>query len=420
MPGWVLLVGFMIKGLTRIFLLLTLLLAESYTLKAQSTYTIFKGVLEAKDFDPDQRQVIQLNGLWEFYWDQLIPPGDFDNRRDDGTYFEVPSTWDGAEAGGQTLTGTGFATYRLQLIGPFKDQSLALEIQSVVNAYTLWINNVEVARNGTPRTSLENTVPQWLPVTETFVGDSDTLDLVMHIANFRYRRGGLYDPIVFGTEKSLMQRRASRSFGNVLLIVGLLVITVFFVGYYFIAKRHNSLLLFAGLCLTWAFRAFCTNLYLLIQYFPDFNWGIAMKTEFSTMYVALIFGVLYIAKSYPKETNKLFRNVVVIVSILFLLLTLFSSPFVVSHLLTPFHVFAGLSMILIVNIVLKAIVNDHNEAWLNALSIFLLVGLVFYELFSFQGIFRLNYVLLSIGYLLIFLLNALSIVTKDFFASFKL
>ena len=77
-------------------------------------------------------------------------------------------------------------------------------------------------------------------------------------------------------------------------------------------------------------------------------------------------------------------------------------------------------MILIVNIVLKAIVNDHNEAWLNALSIFLLVGLVFYELFSFQGIFRLNYVLLSIGYLLIFLLNALSIVAKGFFASFKL
>ena len=407
----------MIQVLTRIILILSFLVAGDYALQAQASFTVFKGVLEAHDFNPDQGNVIQLNGLWEFYWGQLIPPTEFARQEADPAYFEVPSTWNGAQAGDNTLKGIGFATYRLRLIGPFKDQALALEIQSVVNAYTIWINNVEVARNGEPGTTLESSTPQWLPLAETFVGDSDTLELVMHISNFRYRDGGIYDPIIFGTKERLMQRRQSRAFGNVLLIAGLLVITVFFIGYYFLVKPYNPLLLFAGLCLTWAFRAFCTNLYLLIQYFPGFNWGVAMKLEFSTMYVALVFGVLYIAKSYPEETNKLFRNVVVIVSILFQLLTLFSSAFVVSHLLTPFHVFAGLSMILIINIILKAIINDRSEAWFNALSVFLLIVLVFYELFSYQGIFRLNYMLISIGYLSIFLLNALSMLAKNFFRS---
>ncbi|MEM9859574.1 MAG: 7TM diverse intracellular signaling domain-containing protein [Bacteroidota bacterium] len=381
-------------------------------LYSENSLPFTNGFLDLSDFHYRSKGSIELNGIWEFHWNELIDPNEIVSATHSPEYVSLPGVWNGVKTGEITLTGQGFATYRLKVRGSFKGEHLAIEMPAVYNAYKLWVNQVEVAKNGSPSSSFETSTPQWLPLTEDFYSTSDTLDIVIHVSNFRHEKGGISEPIVLGTLEALSQRRAARLSANILEIIGLTVISIAFLIFYFASKRDISLMLFSGLCLDWALRASCTDLYLLVCYFPNFNWSVAMKLEYMTLYIAVILGTMFIAKTYPNESNKIFRNLVAVVSGVFILVTLLVNTVMVSYLLTPFLIFAALIMLYVLNIVLTAAINNRAGAVYSSLGAVFLILVWFYDLLAYHSFFEINHILLSFGYLLTFSTNAMALIYK--------
>ena len=391
-------------------LLLSIGVGIGCTLRAERIPNSSGGILDLSDFEYESEYVIELKGKWQFYWEQLIYPGEFDTIPHSPDYIDVPSIWSGLGKDESMVNNFGFATYRFLVIGRFKRESLALEIPAVYNAYKLWLNGNELSSNGVPGRSKEDSSPKWLPLTKEFSPNSDTLDIVIHISNFRHKRGGIPESIFLGDTETLLKRRSSRLTGNFMSIVGLLLIGVGFLIFYFLSKKDISLLLFSGLCMDWALRSFFSDLYLINFYFGDFDWTLAMKIEYATLHIAVIFGTFFIAKSYPGEANKVFRNIVAVVSIFFVLATTVVNTIVVSYMLFPFLVFAGLVMIYVIGVLLNAVVNGRRGAFFSTSGALLLILVWFYDLLSYQGFFEINHILLNLGYLLTFSINAVAII----------
>lgn len=400
------------KLLIRATLFLSICLGVVCISQAQNAPTSFRGILDFSAFDSEIPEVIDLSGQWEFYWQKLIHASAFDTLRLSPSYFPVPSVWNGAVLNDSTLSGFGYATYRLKVFGAFKGKQLAAEVPAVYNAYRLWLNGKELSSNGSPGISYENSIPQWLPLTKAFVSDSDTLDLVMHVSNFRHKKGGVSDPILIGSAEKLVERRNSRMTGSWMLIIGLIVIGAGFLIFYLSSNHDMSLLLFSCLCLDWSLRAFSSDLYLLNFYFQGIDWAIAMKIEYITLYLAVIFGLMFIAQSYPSEANKLFRNIGVIISVFFVLITIVVSNLVVSYMLTPFLVFSGLIMTYVINIMFNAAINARHGAIFNSLGALFLIIVWFYDLLAYHGFFSVNHIILNLGYLITFSVYALALVYK--------
>ena len=83
-----------------------------------------------------ENDVIQLDGEWEFYWNQLISPTEIDTALMTG-YINVPSSWNNYITDKGTISGDGYATYRLTFVTDKKgtapmDESL-LNIKDMVN-----------------------------------------------------------------------------------------------------------------------------------------------------------------------------------------------------------------------------------------------------------------------------------------------
>src|ERR1700733_590517 len=72
--------------------------------------TAQKGILDLRNTDLSSRP-LTLHGAWQFYWHQLIKPGDTLSSTPD--YSDFPSLWKNKQVHGHQLSSDGYASYVL-------------------------------------------------------------------------------------------------------------------------------------------------------------------------------------------------------------------------------------------------------------------------------------------------------------------
>ncbi len=78
-----------------------------------------KGVIDLTGFSGSDQFAVKLNGEWEFYWNKMLRPLDFENRNRRPDYYgNVPSYWTDYPEDIVSDGRTGYATYRLKVILP--------------------------------------------------------------------------------------------------------------------------------------------------------------------------------------------------------------------------------------------------------------------------------------------------------------
>lgn len=158
-----------------------------------------RGVLDLRGWDFVAHGPATLDGRWEFYWEQLLLPGQFkDSHVTAPDYFDILSLWNDHYTSSTQLKGQGFATYHLRLRVPKSDYLLAVELPDMYCSYALWIDGEKLAANGVVGTRRKETTPQWMPQTIAFKPKRSTVDIVLQVANFTHYRGGMNDHIYIG------------------------------------------------------------------------------------------------------------------------------------------------------------------------------------------------------------------------------
>jgi hypothetical protein len=164
------------------------------------------GTLDLTDWDWEQNGTIDLNGQWEFYWQELLTPEDFKaaNVSKKKDFITLPGAWNKYKFNEEELSGDGYATYRLLINHP-NDEILGIKIPRIFTSYNLWINSELIASAGKVGMDKNQMTPQYLPKIRYIKPGTDTIELVIQVTNFRHRSGGILESIQIGSASQISE-----------------------------------------------------------------------------------------------------------------------------------------------------------------------------------------------------------------------
>lgn len=321
--------------LTAVFLIALYLVASSSTPwinRAQPT--VQNGALDLTGWNFDANGFVNLDGEWEFYWNQLLTYRDFVESTHEINfcgYQNVPDVWNSYFFGGEQPGGKGFATYRIKVKINDVTETLGLKIKTMSTSYQLMIDGTLVASSGVVGESAAEAAPEYNAQTVSFTPPAEVFEIIIHVSNFTYSKGGIWRSVFLGTDTQ-MNRLADGISRKEMLIFGMIMIMVFYHFLLYRARGKDKAVVFAALAfLSMALRLLVTGEYYITRFVPDISFSAVIFLEYSSMYWSILFLQLYINALYPKEFSK---NVCIANIILLGGLTLFTA-------LAPVYIYTG-------------------------------------------------------------------------------
>lgn len=361
-----------------------------------------KSVFDLSSYNFETRSSVELSGDWYFFWNQLLPPSDVDTLQ--GEIKPFTALWNN----NPKLHSYGAATYTATLYLPGNRPPLALDIPDFYSSYRLFMNGKEISRNGNPALKKESYKPYWLPKTIA-LGElpSDTLELVLHVANFHHKKGGTYKAIKIGTAENLFEARYLE-YGYAFVLTGALLMGgLFFFGLYLFGRHETTILYFSMFCIVYSYRIIGFGSYPLHFLLQDIPWIVTLKLEYITLFLSgYLFGI-YTLNLYPRETSKKLIYFLSGISLTFMAVSLFLPPSIFTYLVTPYFVVLIFYIVYAFWVYIKAAINKSVGAPF-ALGSTGIVFLVFlYQISVYFGLVEEFLLLNFVGYLSFFFFQSL-------------
>ena len=228
------------------------------------------GVLDLSQWDLNSAGRMTLSGEWDFHWGEFLTGQDYeDNSHSQSIYADVPQIWNRYQLNGQNLPGFGYATYHLKVKVPDTKTILGLRISSMSTAYQFYINDRLLAQNGKISTSIKGSAPQYDPATVIFAPPAKEFDIIVHVSNYTYARGGVWFDIDFGTAKQIREYESFLKYKDGILIGILSFMAIIFFLYFYMAREERKNVSFVLMCLILIIRTSLNGDYLITQLFPD-------------------------------------------------------------------------------------------------------------------------------------------------------
>ncbi len=256
----------------------------------------------AENLLPDLREEHEslqpLEGSWEFYWESLLEPEDFyDGSPEPSDYIPIAGAWNGYRIDGEKLSGSGYATYRLEvLMDP--ERITAFRMPRILTAYRMWVDGKEVAGAGTVGTNLGESVPQYLTQQAFVMPEQERVEIIIQVSNFHHRSGGILESIYVGTDDQVLASAKGRLAYELFLFGSLLVMGVYHLVLYYYRKKDRTLLFFAVYCLVIGIRTVLVGEIYFIQLFPNFNWELSHKLQTLSYYSGVLILMLFFREMY--------------------------------------------------------------------------------------------------------------------------
>jgi signal transduction histidine kinase len=264
------------------------------------------GVLDLRETVMDRNSFHNLNGEWEFYWEQLLTPDHFVQVKSEGKgiIVTVPSYWKDYEIEGNELPGFGYGTYALTILLPPGTRSgICMDIPVFDVAHKFFLNERLVSENGTVGTSRETEKPWYEPGRFCYIPDSDTLQLLIQVSNYHHRRGGFWQSVMMGGSSAILDRAERRSMYNYSTIGVLFFFTIFFFIFWLFNRSYTITIVFALTTLGILIRSVNTGLY-FSNSFIDTPWAWQIRMEYFGSYLATLFGMLFLHRIFPLKYMK--------------------------------------------------------------------------------------------------------------------
>lgn len=378
------------------FTLITLLILTAQTVIAQRPYAS-KGVLNATEWNFAEGR-LPLVGIWRWHDFQLLDPDQ--TALELGVAEEFPRLWNDVRV--PQNGGTGYATYALDVLVPSSVEKFAIEMPQVYSAYKLWVNGKVVAENGVVGKDAEACLPQWRPQVVSFQGNTDTLSIVMQIANFHHSKGGCKEDIYLGESNMMLAKSKLDTMSAWVECCILLGLTAIFLVAFLRNRSKMAALYFALMCLSWSIRSIFSNRYVFISEFPDFDWTIMVQIEYSMLFLAMIWGTLFLDSMFKNEVNSIVKYVLIFISTSFLMTVIATTPIVFTRWLFVYLSVSGVLLLYGAFIVINAWINERvGSAWI-ATSVFWMIGIFAYDIFAYEGLFQYDALIFGVSYVLIY------------------
>jgi len=357
------------KGSYYIILLLECLLLLIFPMlaTAQPQQVAKQGILDLRDWDMNEDQIVTLDGEWEMYWGQLLLPSDFQNadltkRR----YVKLPGLWNKMDLPEKKSAGEGVCTYRLLVHLPDSQTVYGLKLNRIETAYKLWINGELHLERGIVGNSLDNMKPAWMLTEHNFKPGSSKIEIVIQVSNFYHRKGGIAHSIYIGTPDAISSL-INRLLGFDVFIIGvLLIMGLHHLGLYWLRRNEKAALYFGFTALLTAFYTMVNGQIIIVKILPMVPWEMVVKTNFITNFLRLLTFGLFLHYTFPKEVKMGTINALKYTMLPLALLTMITPARVYTHTLVVFIIIGVTSMLYMVFGIARA-VKHHIEGALHSI-----------------------------------------------------
>jgi two-component system sensor histidine kinase ChiS len=260
-----------------------------------------KGKVDARSFSFDGKKPFVLSGQWEFYWNQLLLPGDslhFINPE----FVQVPGSW-------HRFTehpALGFGTYRLIAYVDPMQRDMLLYFPVVNASAKVWLNGELVLENGMVSSVKESYQPKLSSFMLTVPEKTEKIEILLQVANFSYFSGGMGGtPLLDRAANHLT--RINRLNGVENFFAGsLIAMFIYQLILFFLYDKGKPYLWLGLICLGVALRALIVHggSLLLPSLFHTPGWEFWKKLEFGSVYAIVSFFPLYIFHLFPQHAPR--------------------------------------------------------------------------------------------------------------------
>lgn len=258
------------------FSLIPLSIAGDHNKQSQNIQAV-NGIMDLEQWDIKNNKILQLNGEWEFYWDQLLTPEDFKKEGQERPsltgYMKVPSQWNGKNLNGISLPVYGSATYRLVLRNMPSNQVYGLKKNIIRFSSRIFINGVKFMEDGKPSKEAAEYKSGNLPHMGFFNYSGGDMEIIIQVANYEYYNSGIAVSINIGEQSVMMaaQQKNSLLEFSLFAILGTiaLIYFIFFITAVLCQRKDYSLLAFAVLSLILAISHAFTSERPILDILPE-------------------------------------------------------------------------------------------------------------------------------------------------------
>lgn len=224
------------------------------------------GILDLKDWNQQKYKTVAFHGEWEFYWKKFVNYKDFLNKEADGIV-KAPSVWKNYKIEGDNLSGMGYATYHLKVVGAKPNEPLAIRMPVMATSYRLYVDDELLTETGIIGESKDTAYPRFKVKVVEFVPESSEFHIFVQISNFSHARGGFgYSPQI-GTTKGIKDFNNFIMYRDVFLMGCFLLMMLNAILVYVYRREGKDYLYFAILCFFCATRLLRFSSYIL-SYIP--------------------------------------------------------------------------------------------------------------------------------------------------------
>ena len=340
-----------------------------------NTFIAKDGWMDISNESWEEQELFEMEGDWEIYWDQLLTPSDLKNRKyEQMRYFYMPKDWSAHVENGKTISGHGCVTFRLRVILPHHTRRpLALYSREINSAYKIWCNDSLLHEEGTVCKDKNRYRASRTPVVMMYTPQSDTLQIILQVANYSHRTGGIYECIRIGYPEYILKYRSVKSFYDLFLFGSMFIMALYHFALFFMRRKDKYSLYFAVGTSLLSVRSLISGENLLLYLIPSFSWELSYKIEYICFYLYIPFFALLLHSLYPNIFRKELANFYMGIAILLSLLIITTPANIYSHTLTYYEVFALLSGLFFLGGLIKAAMQKDRDAY-----IFLIGGIVLF------------------------------------------
>jgi len=273
------------------------------------------GVFQLDDNKFDDNIVYPLKGNWEFYWDQLIEPQDF--QESDQVHFsgfiKVPASWTYFH-----YPDHGMATYRIMLTLPRELNDPAIKIKRVTRAMKVFANGKYLIEVG--RVSKDPEVFQAgydVEILDLPTG-TNKVELVVQVANWDYTRGGIQESFLFGSRQTLEKEEMFFLAVQLLFVGGILGYAIYYMAIFLIQRNNKTALMFSMLCMDSVLRALIWGEAPIGVLFPKVTLSEGIIINYATGYVLIPLIALFVEQLFRHLNHRKCLRLIAFPSFLFI------------------------------------------------------------------------------------------------------
>ncbi|MGL1892475.1 MAG: GGDEF domain-containing protein [Spirochaetaceae bacterium] len=320
--------------------------------------TADNGVIDLTGIEISGTNNIKLDGEWEFYWKEFL----FSNVKGDRLiipdYIKTPGSW----ADNTLYEAHGFATLRLLVHGLTPDSMYSLYIPDISSSYKLWADGKLISWNGVIGKNREQSRPEFLPKTVSFHTVDSSVEIIIHVSNYHYRKAGTWRSIIIGSVESLTSQSIKKVIMDIFMAGLLYAISVVHIRVYLYRKEEKIELYFGLICISLLIRIITTGEQLLTYLIPSIPWEVVRRLELIPFYFTAPMILIFLTILFPKESNKYLHRAYIFLSMILGVIFIFLPIRISNHFIPYAQAIVILGIVYLFIILFKAIKSGRSNA----------------------------------------------------------